>query len=68
MIDNQTKSYRLVLNNIECTFIPMELFLNNEIMPIRKQVHKTKGYLFWNVSGKQISYNKIKSEIKKQQQ
>lgn len=64
----QLKSYRIILNNIECTFIPMDLFLKNDIIPLKKQVHKSKGYLFWNVIGKQISYNKIKSEILKQKQ
>jgi hypothetical protein len=42
----------------------MQLFLDSQFLPLKPQVHKSKGYLFWNVGGKQVSYNQIKKAIK----
>lgn len=65
LIEKQYKSYILVVNGLSCTFIPMSLFLGNNLIPLRPQVHKTKGYLFWNVGGVQVSYNMIKKAVKR---
>lgn len=62
--DKQYESYRLLVDGVSCLFIPMALFLENDFRPLKPQVHKTKGYLFWNVKGKQVSYTMIKKAIK----
>ena len=42
----------------------MTLFIGNNLLPAKANVHKHKGYLFWNIGNKQVSYNKIKSAIR----
>ena len=58
------KSYRVNINGIECTFVPVALYIGNDLYPLKPQVHKTKGYLFWNIGGKQVSYHTIKDILK----
>ncbi len=65
MIELHTKSYKLKLNNIDCTFMPIELYIGNNLYPEHRHVHKYKGYLFWVVNKKQVSYKKIKKAILK---
>lgn len=64
LIEKHFKSYKLLINNIQCTFITMELFIKNNLFPEHRNVHKHKGYLFWIIGKKQISYNQIKKAIK----
>lgn len=65
LIGKQSKSYNIKINGFDCVFIPMSLYFGNSLFPLKPQVHKTKGYLFWNVNGNQISYNQIKECILK---
>lgn len=50
----------LIINGIECVFMPMELFRNDQFLPVKKKVKGSA--LYWYVNG-DVSYNKIKNEI-----
>jgi hypothetical protein len=53
LIDKQKGKYTLLIHDIECVFMPMQLF-----------VPKNKSVIKWKVGDKQISYNQIKKAIK----
>ena len=61
--DKQGNSYKLQINEMACTFIPMSLYVGNKLFPQKPMVHKSKGYLFWLVAKQQISYFSIKKAI-----
>jgi hypothetical protein len=63
-IEKKGKTYKLKINNINCIFMPMDLFIENNFLPLKPHVHKHKAILFWLINGKQISYNSIKKAIK----
>lgn len=65
VIDKQGKSYTILINDITCTFIPMSLYLGNNLIPIKSFVRSSKAILYWKVNGKQVSYNQIKKAILK---
>jgi len=54
----------MIINGIECVFMPMELFTNKSFMPLPKHVPKNRSVLHWYVGGKYVSYNQIKKAIK----
>ena len=62
LIDYNNKNYRLLINGVECLFIPMELFITG-ILPVKKCL--VKGSLGWYIKRKFVSYSKIKKAIKK---
>lgn len=64
MIDLQTKSYTITINGINCLFMKMELYIGNSLLPLKPFVRSNKAILYWNVNGKQVSYNQIKKLIR----
>lgn len=60
LIDKQNNNYRLLVNDIECLFIPMDLFTTG-ISPVKKCI--VNGSLGWYVGRKFVSYKKIKKAI-----
>jgi hypothetical protein len=60
LIEKQITNYRLLINEVECLFMPMELFTTS-FLPVKKCV--VNGSLGWYVGRKFISYRKIKKEI-----
>jgi hypothetical protein len=62
LIEKQNGNYRLLINEVECLFKPMELFIN-KFMPVKKCC--VNGSLGWYVGRKFISYNKIKKSLNK---
>jgi len=61
LIDKQSNNYRLLINEIECLFIPMELFTTG-LLPVKKCLNNNS--LGWYVNRKFVSYNQIKKAIK----
>ena len=61
LIEKQNTNYRLLINEVECLFMPMDLFTTS-FLPVKKCV--VNGSIGWYVKRKFISYNKIKKAIK----
>lgn len=61
LIEKHGNNYRLLINGIECLFIPLDLFTTGLLPVKRTQVNNSLGYY---VGGKFISYKKIKKVIK----
>jgi hypothetical protein len=64
LIDKQKGKYTLLIHDIECVFMPMQLFRSDSFLPVKSLVPKNKSVIKWKVGGKQISYNQIKKAIK----
>ena len=60
LIEKQITNYRLLINEVECLFMPIELFTTS-FLPVKKCV--VNGSLCWYVGRKFISYRKIKKAI-----
>lgn len=60
LIDKQDNNYRLLIEGVECLFIPLDLFVSG-VLPVKKT--QVNGSLGWYVRGKFVSYRKIKSAI-----
>ena len=61
--DKQGNSYKLQINEMACTFIPLSLYVGNKLFPQKPMVHKSKGYLFWLAAKQRISYFSINKAI-----
>jgi hypothetical protein len=60
IIEKQNGNYRLLINGIECLFIPLDLFTTG-LMPVKRtQVNNSLG---WYVNRKFVSYKQIKKAI-----
>jgi hypothetical protein len=65
LIGKQQNKYTLIINNIDCVYIPpMSLFVGANWLPSKAFVPKSKSVIKWTVGDKQVSYNQIKSIIK----
>ncbi len=64
LLEIQKGLFKLKINNIDCEFRPMELFVCDRFMPLTRHVRKDRAILYWVVGGKQVSYNQIKKAIK----
>lgn len=62
LIEKEKNNYRLLINGIECLFIPLDLF-TNELFPVKKCLNNNS--LGWYVNRKFISYKQIKKAILK---
>lgn len=61
LIERQGNNYRLLIDGVECLFIPLDLFTTG-IMPVKRtQVNNSLG---WYVNRKFASYKQIKKAIK----
>jgi len=64
LIDKQVGRYKLVIHNIECTFIPpFALFVGDNLLEAKPFIPKGKSVLKYCVGDKQVSYNQIKAAI-----
>ncbi len=62
LIEKQQGKFCIKIHDVNCVFIPMELFVDYQFMPVTK---KLKGStLGWYINRKFISYNQIKKAIK----
>jgi len=53
----------MIIHGKSCVFIPIALFIGNNLFPAKSFVPKDKSVLKWKVNGKQVSYNQIRSAI-----
>ena len=51
------------INGMACIFIPMELYLGNDFMPIPRHLKKNGTAIHWYVNRKYVSYNQIRECI-----
>lgn len=63
VIDKQPNNYRLIINGIECTFMPMDIFTNG-LFPVKKCLNNNS--LGWYVGRKFVSHKQIKTAIQTQ--
>lgn len=63
LIDKQKGKYTMLINGIECVFMPMYLFRADSFLPLTPFVPKNKSVIKWKVGGKQVSYKQIKEAI-----
>jgi hypothetical protein len=59
-LNKQNNNYRLLINGIECLFIPMELYTTG-LMPVKKCLNNNS--LGWYINRKFVSYRQIKKAI-----
>lgn len=62
LIKKEAGIFYINIHGIECVFIPMCLFTNKQLLPIKPKVKGST--LHWYVNRKYISYNQIKKAIK----
>lgn len=60
LIDKQGNKWHMIINGVECVFIPLSLFVGNRLLPEKPNVDKG---LRWRVNRKWISYKQIKYAI-----
>ena len=60
VIDKQGDNYRLIIYELDCLFIPFELFTTG-LFPVKRTT--VNGSLGWYVKRKFVSYNKVKKAI-----
>ena len=63
LIRKEGNKFYMSIHSVDCLFIPVDLFLGNNLFPLNKKVKGST--LGWYVHRKFISYNKIRSAIKK---
>jgi len=63
--NKQQNKFHIKIHDIDCIFIPIELFVSHKLMPLEKKIKGST--LGWNVKRKFISYNQIKEIIKTKQ-
>ncbi len=59
----QVKKFCININGTDCIFMPMELFVADQFLPLGKKVKGST--LGWYVKRKFVSYNQVKKLIKK---
>lgn len=65
LIEKQIGKYTLLINNIECVYMPpMSLFVGNNWLPSKAFVQKGKSVIKWKIGDNHVSYNQIKAAIK----
>ncbi len=61
LIDKQYGKFCMKIHDIDCIFMPMELFVDYQFLPLNKIVKGST--LGWNVNRKFVSYWQIKKTI-----
>lgn len=61
LLERKDNNYRLLIDNIECLFIPLDLFTTG-LSPVKRTT--VNNSLGWYVNRKFLSYKKIKKAIK----
>lgn len=61
LTEKQKGKFCMVINGIHCVFMPMELFAENNLFPLKKVVKGST--LGWYVNRKFVSFWQIKKEI-----
>lgn len=61
LIEKQKGKFCMKIHGIACVFMPMELFKDNQFLPLEKKIKGST--LGWYVNRKFVSYNKIKKSI-----
>lgn len=63
LIDKQKGKFYIKIHGVDCVFMPMELFVDYQFLPLNKIVKGST--LGWYVNRKFVSYNQIKNTINK---
>jgi len=61
LIERHRNQFRLKINGIDCLFMPIELWKENELLPLKKIVKGST--LGWHIKRNFVSYNQIKKII-----
>lgn len=60
VIENNGNKWHMIINGVDCVFIPLSLFVGNNLFPTKPNVEKG---LRWRVNRKWVSYKQIKNAI-----
>lgn len=60
--DKQKEKFCMNINGVDCVFMPMELFVDYQFLPLEKKMKKS-GTLGWYVNRKFVSYWTIKKAL-----
>lgn len=61
LIEKQKGKFCMIIHGVNCVFMPMELFINNQLLPLTKKIKGST--LGWYIKRKFVSYNQIKKTI-----
>ena len=61
LIEKQNGKFCINIHGVDCVFMPMSLFVGNNLFPVEAKVKG--GTLGWYINRKWISYKQIKKVI-----
>ena len=60
LIEHKGSSWHMIIHGIDCTFIPMNLYIGNDLYAVKPDC---ENGLRWRVNRKWVSFNQIKNVI-----